>query len=99
MIDLGGKIQSPQRHAEQEPEPGPRAVAIADAHPALGQMQLEPADVLGCGRVGRALQKCSELLAAADVALLRERVKLARIHVLDHALAQRGDRTHGELLS
>src|SRR6202171_1442745 len=32
VIDLGGKIQSPQRHAEQEPQPGHDAVAIADAH-------------------------------------------------------------------
>ena len=31
VIDLGRKIQSPQRHAEQEPEPGHDAVAIADA--------------------------------------------------------------------
>src|ERR1700680_5209736 len=31
VIDLGGKIQSPQRHAEQEPQPGHDAVAIADA--------------------------------------------------------------------
>jgi hypothetical protein len=27
VIDLGGKIQSPQRHAEQEPESGHDAVA------------------------------------------------------------------------
>jgi hypothetical protein len=39
------------------------AVAIADAYPALGQMQLESTDILGRGRVGRALQKCSEPLA------------------------------------
>ena len=52
VIDLGGKIQSPQRHAEQEPQPGHDAVAVADAHARLGQVQLEPADVLRCGRVG-----------------------------------------------
>ena len=46
VIDLGGKIQSPQRHAEQEPQPGHDAVAVADAHARLGQVQLEPADVL-----------------------------------------------------
>src|ERR1700682_1754842 len=38
VIDLGGKIQSPQRHAEQEPQPGHDAVAIADAHANLGRM-------------------------------------------------------------
>jgi hypothetical protein len=36
VIDLGGKIQSLQRHAEQEPQPGHDAVAIADAHACLG---------------------------------------------------------------
>src|SRR5438445_302874 len=35
VIDLGGKIQSPQRHAEQEPQPGHDAVAVADARAGL----------------------------------------------------------------
>jgi hypothetical protein len=52
VIDLGGKIQSSQRHAEQEPEPGHDA--IANAHSRPGQMQLEQADLVGSGRVGRA---------------------------------------------
>ena len=41
VINLGGKIQSPQRHAEQEPQPGHHAVAIANADSGLGQVQLE----------------------------------------------------------
>ena len=101
VIDLGGKIQSPQRHAEQEPYPGHDTVAVADAHARLGQVQLEQADVLRCGGVRGALQERSEPLAAVDVALLRVRTELARVHVLDHALAQRADgiRTHSQLLS
>src|SRR5713226_6104506 len=101
VIDLGGKIQSPQRHAEQEPQPGHDAVAVADAHAGLGQLQLEQADVLSCGRVRGPLQKRGEPLAPADVAPLRTRTELASVHVLDHALAQRanGRRTHGKLLS
>jgi len=97
--DLGGKIQSPQRHTEQEPEPGHDAVAIADARPRLSQVQLEQTDLVGCSRAGRALQIRGEPLAAADVASLRVRVELARAHVLHHALAQRADGigTHGEL--
>ena len=94
MIDLGGKIQSPQRHAEQEPQPGHDAVAIADTHAGLGQLQLEPADILRCGRVRRAPQERDEPLAAAEVASLRARTELARVHVLDHALAQRADGIH-----
>ena len=85
--NLGGKIQSPQRHAEQEPQPGHDAVAVADARARLGKMQLEPADVLCRGRVGGPLEKRGEPLAAVNVAPLRTRTKLASVHVLDHALA------------
>src|SRR6516165_7337923 len=35
VIDLSGKIQSPQCHAKQKPHPGHDAVAIADAHTGL----------------------------------------------------------------
>src|SRR5262252_1663742 len=57
--------------------------------------------ILRCRRVRRSLQKCCELLAAADMAPLRSGTELARVHVLDHALAQRADRirTHRQLLS
>src|SRR6516164_7397366 len=101
VIDLGRKVQSPQCHAEQEPQPGHDAVAVADARARLGQVQLEAADVLKCGRVWRALEKRSEPLAAADVAPLRARAQLARIHVFDQALAKRTDSIggHGRLLS
>jgi hypothetical protein len=76
-------IQSPQRHAEQEPEPGHDVVAIADAPVSVRCSQ---AELVGCSRVGRALQLRDEPLAAADVAFLRVRVELARAHFLDHAL-------------
>src|SRR5712671_5751260 len=101
VIDLGGKIQSPQRHAKQEPQPGHDAIAIADARARLGKLQLKPADILRCGRVRGPLEKRSEPLAAVNMAPLRSRAELACIHVLDHALAQRADRnrTHGQLLS
>jgi hypothetical protein len=36
----------PQRHAKQKPHSGHDAVAVADAHVGLGQVQLEPADIL-----------------------------------------------------
>ena len=73
---------------------------IADADPGPGQMMLEPANVLGRGCIGRTPEEGREPPATADVAALRTRRKLARLHVLDHALTQRGDytRTHGELL-
>jgi hypothetical protein len=102
VIDLGGKVQSPQRHAEQEPQPGHDAVAVAaDARARLGQVKLKAADVVECGRVRGTLEKRSKPLAAADMASLRARAELARIHVLDHALAQRSDGwcVHRKLLS
>src|SRR5712675_1192535 len=52
VIDLGGKIQPSQRHAEQEPHSSHDAVAIADAYARLGKMQLEPADILHSRRLG-----------------------------------------------
>src|SRR4029077_7057867 len=77
------------------------AVTAADAHAGLGQVQLKAAEVLDCGRVRRPLEKRGEPPAAANVASLRAGTELARLHVLDHALAQRGDdiRTHRQLLS
>src|SRR5208337_3972550 len=91
VIHLGSEVQTPERHPEQEAQPGHDDVAGADAHAALGQVQLEPADVLERGRLGRSLQKRRKPLAAADVAPLRARAQLARIHVFDHTLTQRGD--------
>src|SRR6516225_5277583 len=78
VIDLGGKIQSPQCHAEQEPQPGHDAVAIADAHAGLGRVQLEPADILRRRGVGRAIEKRGKPFAAANVASLRARRELPR---------------------
>ena len=101
MIDLGGKIQSPQGHAKQKPHPGHDAVAIADAHTGLGQVQLEAPDILSRRRVGGAVEKHSKPLAAVDVAPLCARAQLPCVHVLDQAMTERGDgvRTHGKLLS
>src|SRR6266446_9357333 len=95
------KIQSPQCHAEQEPQPGHDAVAIADAHPGLGQVQLEPADILSRRRIGRAIEKRGKPLAAVNVAPLRAGTEFPRVHVFDHAMTQRGDgvRSHEKLLS
>ena len=100
MIDLGCKVQSPQRDAEQKPQPGHDAVTVADAHARLGQVQLEQADVLERGRLRGPLQKRSKSLAAADVTPLRPAQSLrafmspafatpSRGQALDHALAQR----------
>src|SRR5438874_2968798 len=101
VVDLGGKIVPPQRDAEQKPHPRHDPVAIADAQPALDQVQLEAADVVSCRRVGRAPQKRGKAPAAVDVASLRVAPQLAGGHILDHTLAQRADggiSGHRELL-
>ena len=100
--DLGGEIVAPQRDAEQELQPGHDPVAIADAETALDQVQLEAANVVSGGRVGRALQERCKPPAAVDVAALRMVTKIACGHILDHALTQwpnRGIGTHGEFLT
>jgi hypothetical protein len=101
VIDLFGQIQSPQRHPQQEPKPSHDAVAGTNAHACLSQVQLEPADIIKGRCVRRSLQKRREPLAAADVASLRARAELARIHIFNHTLTQRGDRfgCHRQLLS
>src|SRR6266478_2192761 len=88
VIDLGGKIQSPQRYAQQEPQPGHNLVAGTDAQAGLGQVQLKLADILGRSRFGGPPEKRREPLAAADMAPLRAGTELARVHVLDHALTR-----------
>src|ERR1700730_1674300 len=54
-----------------------------------------------CGRLRGTLEKGSEPLAAADVPSLRACTELARVHIFDHALAQRADSIgrHSKLLS
>jgi hypothetical protein len=102
VINLGGEIVPPERDTQQEPHPGHDAVAIADAEPALDQVQLEAADIVGGGGVGQALEIGGKPLAAVDVAALRMPPELACGHILDHALAQRADGaicSHGELPS
>src|SRR5215472_8586434 len=99
VVDLGGEIVPPQPDAEQKPHPRHDPVAIADAQPALDQVQLEAADVVSCRRVGRAPQERGE--APAAVASLRMAPQLAGSHILDHTPTQRADGgicAHRELL-
>src|ERR1700726_1479783 len=86
--DLGRQIVTTERDAEQEPYPGHDPIAVADARPALDQVQLKSAHLVGRRRIGRAFEPGGEPLAALDVATLRVWVELARGHVLDHALTQ-----------
>ena len=101
MVDLGSEVEPPQRHPKQEPNSCHDAVAVADAHARLSQVQLKETDVFAGRGLGRALEKRSEPLAAVDVASLGMRTQLARVHIFDHTLTQRGDSLgcHRQLLS
>src|ERR671922_140137 len=91
VVDLGSEIVSPERHPKQEPHSGHDPVAIGNARPALDEMKLEAADVVGRGGIRGALEECREPPAAVDVAPLRVATELACGHVLDHPLAQRAN--------
>src|SRR5215475_10722531 len=99
MVDLGHQIVPSQRDAEQELHPGHDPVAITSAETGVNQVQLEAANVVGSGRVRRALQERRKPPAAVDVAALRMGPEIACRHVLDHALTQRANGvspSHGE---
>src|SRR5258707_2542765 len=99
---LGRQIVATERDAEQEPHPGHDPIAVADARPALDQVQLKSPHLVGRCRIGRAFEPGGETLATVNVAALRVWVELARSHVLDHTLTQRTDSVslaHGELHS
>src|SRR5215468_4143222 len=75
---------------------------VADAGPALDEVQLKSAHLVGHRRIGRAFEPGGEPLATVNVATLRVRVELARSHIFDHTLTQRTDSVslaHGELHS
>ena len=91
MPNLGRQIVATERDAEQEPHPSHDPIAVADARPALDQVQLKSAHLVGRCRIGRAFEPGGEPLAALDVTTLSVWVELAGSHVLDHALTQRTD--------
>jgi hypothetical protein len=52
-MELGEEIEPPQRDAEQEPQSLHSTTAFADARPGLGEVELEAAEVLSTGGLGR----------------------------------------------
>src|SRR6516162_7664931 len=84
------------RHPDHDP------IAVADARPALDQVQLELAHLVGRCRIGRAFEPSGEPLATGNVATLGVRGELACSHIFDHTLTQRTNGVglaHGELHS
>jgi hypothetical protein len=97
-IDLG---REPVPDETTVPLPPPARGARSGPHAGLGQVQLEPADILRRRGIGRAIEKRGKPFAAVNVAPLRARRELPRVHVFDHAMPQWSDgaRAHEKLLS
>jgi hypothetical protein len=74
--DLTRQIVATQRDAEQKPHPGHGPIAVADARPALDEVQLETPHLVGRRYIGRTLQPRGEPLAARNVAALSVRLSL-----------------------
>ena len=101
---LAGQVRPVGRGAEEEAKRGHGAVHGRRIHAALGLLDLEPTDVLGRRRAGRAGEKCGEAGDGAEVVLAGLLGEPAHGHVGDEALAQgaagrcRRKMGHGELL-
>jgi len=85
------EVGASERDREEEPQRDDRAIDRSGAKPASRHMQLKPPQVFAGRRIGRTPEKSREALDVADLVLLRGRLKAAKRHVLDHALAQRAD--------
>ena len=80
-----------QRHIEEELQAAERGIDGRRRCAGLDHVQLEGPKILGSGRVRRSLEIGGEPANGADVVDLGLAVELAHPHVVDHALAQRGD--------
>jgi hypothetical protein len=85
--ELAGQIRPVERVREEEAQRGHGAVHRRGVHPKLRLMNLEPADVLGCGGVRRAAEECRKAGDDADVITAGLLGEPAHRHVLDETLA------------
>jgi hypothetical protein len=81
-----------ERHRKEEAQCRHRAIDALWLHAALGLIDLEATDILGCRRVRRPPEKLSEAPHEPDIIALRILLQAARRHVFEHPSAQR---THG----
>jgi hypothetical protein len=90
-LHLGHQRAAVERDAEKELQPGDRRVERDRRGAAIDHVQLEAAQVLNGGAVGRALEEDGELAHRAQIASLCLGLELPHAHVVEHALAQRRD--------
>ena len=87
----GPQLRSAECGLEEELQRRDGRVDRDRRHANVDQVQLKPSHVLGRRRIGRAAQEASQSPHGADIGNLRLVGELAHPHVLDHALAQRGN--------
>jgi hypothetical protein len=80
-----------ERDAEKEPQRLHGGVDTRGAKRAAGEMQAEPLKIVEGGGVRRAADERRKVLDAPDVVFLGLLCKMARRHVVDHALTKRAD--------
>lgn len=90
-LHLRHQFATIERDVEEELQSNDRGVERNRRGAAIHQVQLIVPQVLDARRVRRTTQIRSEPLDGAKIAALRLGIEFAHPHVVDHALAQRGD--------
>jgi len=85
-----------ERVREKEPQRRDDAVHRRHWNAGFALLDLEAAQILRCGRVGRAPQKRGEASDVTDVVALGHGREPAHVHVVDQSLTQRADRGGGK---
>ncbi len=92
---LARQIRPVDRVGEEKPQRRHDAVHGRHRNASFALLDLEPMQVFGCGRVGRATEIGRETSYIADVVALRLHGEMAQVHVFDQPLAQPADRGNG----
>jgi hypothetical protein len=90
-LHLGHQRGAVERDVKEELQSGDRRVERDRRGAAIDHVQLEAAQVLNGGAVGRALEEDGQLAHRAQIASLCLGLELPHAHVVEHALAQRRD--------
>lgn len=89
--EASGKIPPPQGHRVEEAQRRDGAVDCTRVGAALVLVDLEFAQVLGRGGIGRTLEESGKALDVAHILVLRAGREPAHHHIVLHPLAQRTD--------
>src|SRR5262245_5540494 len=85
-LGVGHHLRAIERDLEQELDGRERCIERNRRHARLHKMQLQPSQVIGRDRLGRAPEKSSQAALATDVSLLSSLAHLTHANVLNHAV-------------